>query len=144
MPRFLILISVVALACPVSGRADAKAELEKLQGVWKVTAAQRDGVEVPPSVREALTIEIQGNKMTIKSTDVVNVVSEITLDASQKPASVTLKQVEPKAAPEAKGIYDVTADRLRLCWARQGGERPKEFASKAGSKTVLFELTRKK
>ena len=42
------------------------------------------------------------------------------------------------------GIYELTGDTYKVCFALPGGERPKEFASKPGSKTMLIVMKREK
>jgi hypothetical protein len=43
-----------------------------------------------------------------------------------------------------EGIYEVKSDSLRICINEDPTGRPEEFASKAGTRTVLYELKREK
>ena len=50
----------------------------------------------------------------------------------------------PPGTKPILGIYTIENDRLKLCFAAPGKERPKEFASKEESGCVLTEWEREK
>ncbi len=138
VPRCWFVLLVAALPA-MAARGDEQQELTKLQGNWKAEKALRDGNED----RSEMRVELTGRKLTILANNKVMAEAEIALDGSATPAQIDLK-LKVEGMPTAKGIYAVDGDRLRLCWARGGGDRPKEFTSKVGTKSVLLELKREK
>ncbi|MFL5341623.1 MAG: TIGR03067 domain-containing protein [Gemmataceae bacterium] len=143
MPR-RILAGLMIVLSVAAARADDKQELGKFQGTWKAEKAMRDGGELKPEDRAGLLVEVEGQKLSIRSPKGVAAVAEIALDPSKSPPTFDMKPISQPNGPTLKGIYQFDGDTLRLCYAREGGDRPTEFASKANNKTVLFELKREK
>ena len=58
----------------------------------------------------------------------------ITLDPDRKPRAVnTWDQDGPFEDQTVPGIYELQGETLKLCFARPGQERPKEFTTKSGT-----------
>jgi uncharacterized protein (TIGR03067 family) len=76
------------------------------------------------------------------------------VDSSKKPKTIDMKVKEGSKVKEgpddhegetARGIYQLEGDELTWCVNEPGSDnRPKEFATKEGTKTVLFKLKREK
>jgi uncharacterized protein (TIGR03067 family) len=143
-----MLFTVVAVlgTCP-DNRADEKDDVAKekklLEGKWLVTALVKQGLESQDLKAGAMTITIQGDKMTAR--DKAKFVDESTfsIDPSKNPREITITvRQEDKKAFSMNGIYSVTGDELRICIARPDDDRPKEFTSKEGSGTTLMTFKR--
>jgi uncharacterized protein (TIGR03067 family) len=126
---------------------DPKAEQAKLQGTWLVVAAERNGKKSPAEELKQVkpTLTIKGDKL---STSFQNNGKEVTddtgsfkIDPSTKPKSIDLTGF-PVPGKTFKGIYELDGDMLKICIGET--DRPKEFASKAESKTGLLMLKKVK
>lgn len=143
MAKRLGCLLVVGLLLGADPPSDAgKKDLEKLQGEWKAEKAQNDGEEAPASLVEKMTVTVKGESMTIDVGSARDEKAKIHLDPGKSPAAIDIKPTRP-GRETILGIYRLEGDSLTLCWAIEGA-RPAEFASKSGSKHVLFVLKRVK
>lgn len=121
----------------VAGAADAPKEDAPLDGTWTVSKIGRGGRKPPEELLKSLKVVIKGD------------VLEMTDGKRGEPATFTL---EPSATPKeidlvfkegpdgsvertALGIYELDGDELKFAWRKDGGPRPKEFASISGERT---------
>ncbi len=141
MSRCTILFAAITLIGAEPPTDASKKDLDRIQGQWTVQQAQRDGKDASPEARDKMTVKIDGNKLTIDDTESARAESaELTLDPSKSPATVELKVTRPGHQETLQGIYKIDGDMLSICWTKNGGARPTEFATKAGSDQVLFVL----
>ena len=111
-------------------------------GAWKVVKAVRAGMELPATERDRLKFEFKGKKIIVHDNG-RDEPAEFSIDASKTPKTIDIKP-QRGGAKTVYGIFEVNDDALKLCFTRQGGERPKQFSSKAGSEVVLLILEREK
>jgi uncharacterized protein (TIGR03067 family) len=137
----LLLALVMPAADP---KEDAKKDLEKMQGTWKVQKLVNNGTEAPAEVVAKMSVVIEKNKMTVQSEGRPGEVAEVTLDPSQKPAHYDFTPTNPNDNKPRQGLYKFDGDKLYLCWTRGGGGRPKDLESKPESMIVVFELKKEK
>ncbi len=132
----------LVLLFPLATLADEPKEaLKKMEGKWKIVVAERDGEKLSAEKVKLIKVTIAGDQMTIKD-DKFSDAATIKIDPSKKPATIDLQP--PMSEKEAPGIYEWSGEQLKLCWTMVGGTRPKEFASTAETKTVLFIMEREK
>jgi uncharacterized protein (TIGR03067 family) len=140
----LVLVGSLLVA-PVETKKDASTkDLDKFKGEWVIQAAHRDGKEMPAAEIEKVKVLIEGNKITIKD-GTHDEVATIKLDPSKKPATIDI--IPEKAGKGQKtvlGIYQFDSGVLKMAWAKEGGERPKEFVSKEGTGINVMILKRGK
>jgi uncharacterized protein (TIGR03067 family) len=138
MFRSLALVAVMALAS-VSVSADDKTDkaLKALQGEWKVEKIVVGGELVPAEKTAKLTFTFKDNQLI--PSDNPKDTATIKLDPNQKPAWL---DVTDRTKETTLGIYELTEDTLKVCLAKPGADRPKEFASAKESKTAYMVLKR--
>jgi uncharacterized protein (TIGR03067 family) len=140
----LALIPSMAL---LLGADDAKQDLKQLQGEWIVVAAERDGNKLPEESAKNMQLVIKDDTIEIsedKTAENPRVeIATLVLDPSKKPKQLDVKPT-PKDAKPAYGIYELNGDNLKLCWAREGQERPTAFGTKPDSRFILLVLKRAK
>jgi uncharacterized protein (TIGR03067 family) len=147
----LILVGSMTLALDIDY---AQRDLNNMQGTWVMVAAEREGEKLPDGEVKTTKVVIKGNSITvIKGKNGQRSHEEkalLTLKPSTKPKAFDLRpgdkgdkrdNEEEKPIP---GIYELDGNNLKMCWAREGAERPREFATKPNSDTSLFILKRQK
>src|SRR5262249_38813497 len=128
-----------------------KKDKEKLQGTWYVVSAESGGEENPDIKKQKHFLAIKGDEFSIRRGDEVMVKGTFKVDSSKKPKIINMKVKEGSKvndddeAETARGIYKLEGDELTWCVNEPGsGNRPKEFATKEGTKIMLFKLKREK
>jgi uncharacterized protein (TIGR03067 family) len=141
-----IVLAVALLAGADDARDKAvKEELEKLSGRWQAVSVVRDGKELDKLPTEMNVLIVKGEKYTFAD-DLFEVAEGThTLDPSKTPKELDAVRSKGKGKGEKiLGIYELTKDTFKVCLAPPGKERPKEFASKAGSgyRLLVFKRTK--
>lgn len=108
-------------------------DLQLLQGTWQAEAFTRDGEDVPKPDLAGIRVRIEGNRFFVEGDmDATEGTFELTPTASPKAMDVTTS-----GGDVARAIYEVSGDTLKVCYAADGGARPREFKSEAYSGRVL-------
>ena len=128
----------VFLAVAGTTRAD---DQKDIQGTWKIEKALRGGEEMPTEESAKVTLEFKDDKVIVHDPK-RDEPATFKLDGTTKPKNITIKP--EKKDQEVFGIYELNGDTLKVCFTKEGGARPKEFESKAGSEMMLFVLKREK
>jgi uncharacterized protein (TIGR03067 family) len=148
MSRFRV--SFVALFCVVgiavsdatAARADDKAEdvdkeLKKFQGTWTVESVEAGGMEVPIELFKGMTVTFEGDKYIVKLGDEVIQKATQKLDPSKSPKAMDGTVAEgPHKGTVILGIYEISEDKLKICFDPEGKKRPTEFKTATGSQTT--------
>lgn len=125
-----------------------RAEREKLQGIWKMTAAEIGGQDVlgPGKGLKNGKLVLRGSEMSITRNDYDTVTTDYVIDPTQKPRTIDFV---PRNGPENergrvhRGIYKLDGDTLTVCVNGPDLERPTEFKSAEGTQIMLFTLKRR-
>ena len=132
--RFLTAISLLALSPVLAGGAS---DQDKFQGAWQRVSIIDDGKKVEGA--ETGSVVFSGGEYTLKDGDTVKSKGTYKLDEGKNPKEF---DVMPGAGPNKgktlKGIYKFDGNNLIYCIAGPDLDRPKEFASPAGSKLRLY------
>ncbi len=149
----LLLIASAALADDAGDRAKAtKADLDKLQGRWKVTALVVRGQEVDDFVKLGVKFKFKDDALTVVG-DADGFAEQnrvIRIDASTSPKLIDFAE-SAKGFEEKKdlveSVYALDGDSLVICFNLDGsapakGNRPAAVESKADSSAALIKLER--
>jgi uncharacterized protein (TIGR03067 family) len=138
----LLLLAAGALAAADAPADAAKKDLERMQGDWAADSYVTDGMKLPDDDAQAYFRTIQGDTYTVSRYKRVLGKGTIRLDAAQTP-----KAIDALPAGRDKpllGIYELAGERMKLCFAGPGKERPKAFTSEGGSGHTLTVWVREK
>ncbi len=141
------MVAVLALVSALLLTADAPvdSDLAKLQGTWALVTMEVDGEAVPPENFRDWNSNYEGNKLTLRAGETIRRRGVVTLEPSRKPKAInTWDQDGPFEDQTVPGIYEIDGDVLRLCFARPGEDRPKEFTTKDGKGFLCCVYKRKK
>src|SRR4029078_1488386 len=140
---FLLLSGLMVVAQPAKS-LKALDDVIGLQGVWEFTSLEIDGKKMPQQMLLGSKIEVDGNKFTTM-TGPTAYKGTFKIDTAQKPKTIDLTFTEgPEKGTTSLGIYELEGDQWKICLTIGAKERPKEFATKAGSGVALETLQRKK
>jgi len=138
----LVALMIAVVVSPIA-RGDATPDDWKiLAGTWKVDGATLNGDDATAALKAAvLTIEQGKYKLLLGNTDS----GTLTIDPDKKPRSMTITGTEgPNKGKTFPAIYEIDGDSLKICYALNGKEAPKEFKSTAENKTLLVTYKRDK
>jgi uncharacterized protein (TIGR03067 family) len=115
-----------------------KADLEKLQGTYKMASLEVDGTSVPEDDLKSSTLTIKGDKYVVKVND-QTYETQVILDPQKKPKTIDMKFLDGDNKDKtALGIYKIEDDTFTMCRALNPGEaRPEEFRTRANTNTFL-------
>ena len=135
--KTLLVTSVVCYVLTATGASKPEGDKEKLQGTWLLVSMQISGSD-RYDAGQGMKWTFSGDKLTGTGK----------LDGEEKAAPGTFA-IDPSKDPKTidlrfddkityKGVYKFEDGRLKVCY--HAGDRPTEFASRAGSKNVLMEF----
>jgi uncharacterized protein (TIGR03067 family) len=130
------------LTSPVRG--DEKAELKKLEGTWLPTTAEFGGRSWPDEQLKTTKLVIADGKYTVTVSGQDDK-GTLKVDPTAKPATMDIVGTEgPNKGRTIPAIYELSGDKLKICYALDGKERPGAFESKMGTRLFLVEYKREK
>jgi uncharacterized protein (TIGR03067 family) len=140
---FLLAVCCLPRAQATVG-ADAKAEIKKLQGVWRPMKLERGGKVVRDAFLPGARFVVDGAALRLKVGDKTLQELRLTLDPSQEPAAVDLTAASgPTRGKTALGIYRLEGERLTLCWPlADDSRRPTTFRGKGDKDVAVLTLER--
>jgi len=136
MRWYMLMVLMVGLLIAADGPQDdaAKKELKTFQGTWILVSAERDGKKAADE--KAIKLIITGTKysLTQESSAVIGHRGTFLLDPAKKPKATDVTVTEgPDKGKTFLGIYELSNDDYKVCFAPAGKERPTEFSSKSGN-----------
>ena len=139
----VIVLALVSLAAAAANAQDAtvKDEMKKLQGTWKVVALEGAGEKATEEYlkKKEMQLLVKEDRLSFSGTQGLQ---PYRLDPAAKPKAIDFLGDAAKVIN--KGIYELDADTLKLCFSQQPTlEHPKDFNTK-GTKYFLFTLKREK
>lgn len=134
MKRYALLALVAGFLVAAD---DPKDELKKLEGNWTMVSGEKDGKNVAEQTIKTAKIVFNGDQHDVKvGDDIFKGTHKI--DLSKKPKAIDATDTEgPFKGKTVYGIYELDGDTFKVCFAKPGEDRPKEFSSKSGTGHIL-------
>ena len=112
----------------------AKAELAKLGGEWSMVSGEINGQPMPEEMRKQFKRIVMDDETTVMNGDQVFMRAKFTIDPAKSPKTIDYTQLEgPTKGAKQLGIYELTGDTIKFCFASPGKDRPTDFTAPAGS-----------
>lgn len=119
-------------------------DLQAMAGKWKVETVEAGGKVVDVADEHKLVITIAGDHYEFMTKDGLDG-GTLKLDETQKPKTMDATDTEGLDVGKViKAIYELAGDTMRVCYAVDGGERPKELATKKDAPLLLITYKREK
>ena len=118
---------------------------DSLAGTWTCAAATVNGRPLPDATVKQLRLTLTGGRYKTEKGSEVLFDSSYTTDPAKNPKEIIMVGTEGDlAGKEARGIYSLQGDTLRICYTMPGQQRPAAFESLAGSEAYLIVWQRQK
>jgi len=137
-----LLTAVLVVAAPAPPEKEKKDD-EKIQGNWTVVSMERGGMAAPAEKIAMIKVTFKDGTLTINDGG-RDEKAKFKIDATKKPKAIDLIPEKPGRTEQVPGIYELKGDELKICFTKEGGGRPTEFSSNAGTEQVLIVFKREK
>jgi len=128
----------------LSAQRQAQGDDQKLlQGVWKIDSVEIDGAAVPAENISGLSVTLKGSSYIFHNQDGDHP-GTFKLDSSKQPKQMDIRPGDgPDAGQSLPGIYEVSPDTFRVCYAnKEGATRPGSFSTEQDSGRLLVSYKR--
>jgi uncharacterized protein (TIGR03067 family) len=139
---WFVTLGLLAMGADPQGETKPRSELDKLQGTWNVVALEIDGTKMEEK-------GLQGSKIIVKDSSFTTIAmgvmykGTVKVNSASKPKTLDLMFTEGTIkGTTSLAIYDLDGDTWKICLTVNGTDRPKEFATTAGSGLALEMLKR--
>jgi uncharacterized protein (TIGR03067 family) len=123
-----------------------RADRELMAGEWRLASVVRDGRRMDPTGMIVTVVNGVDGRWHLLSEGLTIAEGFNGIDPTTTPKTLDLvgvqASVESLRGRQYLGIYDVTADTRRMCFAPAGRPRPDAFTSEPGSGRILVTLER--
>ncbi len=121
-----------------------KKDRAKYEGIWRVVSLEIDGNKVADKHANKITVTNHADGTWIIKVDGKEVSKGTSkIDPTHKPKTIDFMQTGgTKKAQTSFGIYEVSGQTRKLCFAPPGKDRPTEFSAKQGSGHFLVVFQR--
>ncbi|HJZ91376.1 MAG TPA: TIGR03067 domain-containing protein [Gemmataceae bacterium] len=139
---YSLMIGLVVVVAAPAKKEEPKKDAPSLVGEWYPESAVRGGKPDNPPEGTSITFTAEGKCLLKEGKREKVEDATFKADPKKDPAEIDITLPE-KGDHAIAGIYKFEKDTLILCIA-MGADRPKEFASPAGSEVMLITLKRAK
>ena len=130
---------------PKKGDDAVRKELKALQGTWKAVSLEAGGKSLPKEAVPDFTFIIGADGKSIGKSPQVEYQATITVDPKKNPKTIDIVPDNgPDRGKTQPGIYEFDGDKLKICAAQPGKDRPTDFDTKGKMGYSLMILRREK
>jgi len=121
-----------------------KGDRASLEGTWKLVSWQEDGKVMSEADVKKSGMTIKGDRFTLTMPDATTEGTFKTV-ATKKPGDIDVTSVKGRFEGKTLlGVYELSDDTYKACFAPPGKDRPKEFSPEKESGNILFVFKREK
>jgi uncharacterized protein (TIGR03067 family) len=127
--------------------AEAKKELKKLEGKWRLVKAADANKESDVKESEALVFEFKGAEMTMSFGEKKETIRVAAIDSTTDPKCIDFIEVrKDKTERTLEGVYKLDGDTLKIALSipKEGKNRPTSFDKPTDSRAMVWTLKRVK
>jgi uncharacterized protein (TIGR03067 family) len=143
----VVAVTLLAMAGTLLGGGGNQAsdnELKKIQGTWQFVSQEMDGKPRPAEQVATLKITFTGDKWSVREDGKVVQAGTHKFDPTKKPGQVDAAVTEGEGKGSTMlGIYEMKADKMKVCFDLQGKERPTSFTAKTGQMAAAIQRDKK-
>ena len=144
MKPCLVLAVLTASLAFATAREEKPKEGDALKGSWLVTGGTEHGRPFPEEeVKKRIILTFAAGKMSITEGGKTDP-EQLDYKTDPKQTPMTIDITEPAGRGPVRGIYKIEGDKLTICLAEPGKDRPTMFEVKSGSDYKLVHLKRTK
>jgi uncharacterized protein (TIGR03067 family) len=131
LPLLALALALALFAASAAvAQGDAKKDPAKFQGTWVIESAQTDGKEIPSEVFKSFKMTFKGDAYAVQMGQ-EKIEGTFRLDSSANPRQIDiLPDNGPDRGRVQPGVYEFDGDKLKICAAPPGKERPAGFETK--------------
>ena len=133
LPILTLLGAALLTAADTPSDEAGKKDLERMQGDWARVELVLDGQKYTGDDALGAFRTVKGDHYTVFRWEKPIGGGTFKIDASQKPRTIDLFPSNSPTGKPIKAIYEWDGERLRICNAAPGKDRPTDFSAKAGS-----------
>jgi len=133
----LVQFRDIRLRVPAEGGASA-IDLKRMQGAWRVASIESRGSLVPEENVTNIVVTVNGNNYEVSGGDITDK-GTFTMDTSKSPRQM---DIHPNSGPDSgvtiQAVYEVGAETMRVCYAREGASRPTSFKTTDDDRVLMI------
>lgn len=142
--HWLLIPTVILLSGAAADQKPPRDE-DRMQGTWVFATSERDGKKELDGDKVPLEMEFTTETFRFRLPAGAKHAQPYKLDASKKPRTIDwLAGAKTGPAKPLLGIYELDGDTLKICWGKDGKERPQEFKTGSDAGDWLWILKRAK
>src|SRR5215217_8228539 len=143
--KSLVLLLVIMLCAACATFQSNATRDTRLDGEWTCVSAVMDGKSLSADAIKSLRLVITGTRYITRTANETLFDSTYRVDRTKTPPQIFMLGNEGAlTGKEAQGIYDLSGDTLRICYAMPGDPAPVKFESTPGSKAQFIVWRRMK
>jgi uncharacterized protein (TIGR03067 family) len=144
--KFLAILLLLTFAAGCAALHSNSNRDSRLYGDWICVSGTIDGKPLPDATVQELRLAITQTRYITEKGNETLFNSTYRVDRTKSPARIFMLGNEGAlTGKEAQGIYEISGETLRICYAMPGEAAPSTFDSKPGSKAhfVLWRPAKK-